>query len=109
MLQLLLSYLLVASSPPVPPPQIKGDALAFYAQPGADLGEWEWQQIDNAIYDLAMEFFEQASAPQDQSCRALSLAGQGRPEVHEYDAWWSGQIGSARIRCMLEWAAAFLT
>lgn len=40
--------------------QIRGDALAFYAQPGADLGEWEWQQIDNAIYDLAMDFFEQA-------------------------------------------------
>lgn len=62
----------------MPPPQIKGDALAFYAQPGADLGEWEWQQIDNAIYDLAMEFFEQVSNPNDQACRPLSLAGQTR-------------------------------
>lgn len=25
--------------------QIRGDALAFYAEPGADLGEWEWQQV----------------------------------------------------------------
>lgn len=28
------------------PPQICGDALAFYAHPGADLGEFEWQQLE---------------------------------------------------------------
>ena len=30
---------------------MRGDALAFYAQPGADLGRRDWQQLDNAIYD----------------------------------------------------------
>lgn len=27
-------------------PQIRGDALAFYARPAADLGEFEWQQLE---------------------------------------------------------------
>lgn len=51
--------------------EIKGDALAFYAQPGADLGEWEWQQIDNAIYDLAMEFFEQGRKPTEADIQGV--------------------------------------
>lgn len=35
--------------------------MAFYAQPGRDLGDWEWQQLDNAAYALLAEFFDEAS------------------------------------------------
>lgn len=41
---------------------MKGDALAFCGQPGRDLGEYDWQQLDNAAYALLTEFFNEVGA-----------------------------------------------
>jgi hypothetical protein len=43
--------------------QVHGDALVLYTAPGADLGEAQWAELDNVIYDELLEFFGQGLRP----------------------------------------------
>ena len=51
--------------------QVRGDALALFAQAGADLRQADWQQLDNVIYDELAEYFGQGTKPSEEDVQRL--------------------------------------
>lgn len=76
-----------------PPPQVKGEALAFYARPGRDLGAWEWQQLDNAAYALLAEHFNEVTRGGWSGGWAVAVAGPG--SATSWSVHWLGDCLNA--------------
>lgn len=71
--------------------EIKGDAVAFYAKPHADLGQNEWQALDNAIYGELSKYFQQGSKPTEADIQAL--VEEFRAGRYDYNKLREGEEG----------------
>ncbi|PSC68615.1 expressed protein isoform B [Micractinium conductrix] len=71
--------------------QISGDALAFYAKPHTDLGQVDWQALDNAIYDELAEYFQQGLSPSEGDI--ATLVANFRAGRYDYNRRREGEEG----------------